>query len=231
MWVLPGAGCFTIERGEGSLKDYEFGKCSMSHKFCPTCGTGVIAKKHSVATGMDVWVNARALQDVDLWSLTKKKFDGLDFEPPYNPPRFTGPEPIAEIDTGKLYTGSCHCGAVTLALKTKGPLSKESEVIGECNCSICSRKGTIVTYRPPTQISISLTPGTSLSTYAFGPKRFVHKFCPVCGVAVGTDDINNLRNQDLTAVNLRCFEDVEWEDIRVWREDGKREEPKYTVPV
>jgi hypothetical protein len=34
MWVAPGAGCFTIEKGEGSLKDYEFGKRSMSHKVC-----------------------------------------------------------------------------------------------------------------------------------------------------------------------------------------------------
>jgi hypothetical protein len=31
-WIFPGAGCFTIEKGEGSLKDYEFGKHSMSHK-------------------------------------------------------------------------------------------------------------------------------------------------------------------------------------------------------
>ena len=34
MWVAPGAGGFTIEKGEGSLKDYEFGKLSMSHKVC-----------------------------------------------------------------------------------------------------------------------------------------------------------------------------------------------------
>jgi hypothetical protein len=68
-----------------------------------------------------------------------KNYDGAAFEPSYNPAKFTGPEPIAEIKNGKLYTGSCHCGAATMALKTKGPLSKESEVIGECNCSICSR--------------------------------------------------------------------------------------------
>jgi hypothetical protein len=31
-WVFPGAGCFTIEKGEGTLKDYEFGPKSMSHQ-------------------------------------------------------------------------------------------------------------------------------------------------------------------------------------------------------
>jgi hypothetical protein len=31
-WVFPGAGCFTIEKGEGTLKDYEFGSKKMEHK-------------------------------------------------------------------------------------------------------------------------------------------------------------------------------------------------------
>jgi len=31
-WVFPGAGCFTIEKGDKSLKYYEFGKGSMLHK-------------------------------------------------------------------------------------------------------------------------------------------------------------------------------------------------------
>jgi hypothetical protein len=47
-----------------------------------------------------------------------------------------------------LYSGSCHCGAVTMALKNRGaaiqeiaPLAEEigPEVIGECDCSICAR--------------------------------------------------------------------------------------------
>ena len=31
-WVFPGAGCFTIEKGDGGLKNYEFGERSMLHK-------------------------------------------------------------------------------------------------------------------------------------------------------------------------------------------------------
>ena len=33
-WVFPGVGCFTIEKGDGSLKSYEFGSRSMLHKAC-----------------------------------------------------------------------------------------------------------------------------------------------------------------------------------------------------
>lgn len=85
---------------------------------------------------------------MDIWSLKEKKEDGAgEMEPQYEPPKFTGAEPTVEIESGKgkLYTGSCHCGMATLALKVNGPLSEEpemigdSELIGECDCSICSR--------------------------------------------------------------------------------------------
>lgn len=65
--------------------------------------------------------------------------DNKNFRGPYKAPKFTGPEPKAVIEGGKVYTGSCHCGAVKVALKTK-PLDKTStETIMECNCSICNR--------------------------------------------------------------------------------------------
>jgi hypothetical protein len=34
-WVFPGPGCFTIEEGDGSLKDYEFADRSITHKVWP----------------------------------------------------------------------------------------------------------------------------------------------------------------------------------------------------
>jgi len=82
---------------------------------------------------------ARALQNLDLWSLPIKHSNDSALEPTYAPPGYTGPEPEADIACGKMYTGSCHCGAVTIALKTRGPLADEEEVIGECDCSICAR--------------------------------------------------------------------------------------------
>jgi len=76
--------------------------------------------------------------------------------------------------------------------------------------------GRILTYRPPTQISISVTPGTNLSSYSFAGKQFEHKFCPICGVAVGVyDTIENMQG-----VNLRCFEGVEWVKLRLLRTMG-----------
>lgn len=60
--------------------------------------------------------------------------------PPAAPHAFTGALPAARIEGARLYTGSCHCGAVRLALKSE-PLDKTYRAtrIVECVCSICQR--------------------------------------------------------------------------------------------
>lgn len=68
------------------------------------------------------------------------RYNGLDREPQYIiAPRYTGELPTAEFENERLYTGGCHCGAVTIAFKTQAPLPERRELIQECNCSICCR--------------------------------------------------------------------------------------------
>jgi hypothetical protein len=86
--------------------------------------------------------------------------------------------------------------------------------------------GRILTYRPPAQISICLAPGINLSSYSFAGKQFEHRFCRVCGVAVGVDDVV----ENMKAVNLRCFEGVEWGGIETFKNKGSSFEPLYVVP-
>lgn len=65
-------------------------------------------------------------------------FDGASSDPKPAPRTYDGPPPEM-VDGGKLYTGSCHCGAVQVALASK-PLDESfPDGIGECNCSICER--------------------------------------------------------------------------------------------
>jgi hypothetical protein len=70
---------------------------------------------------------------------THPSFDGAALDPEYQPPKYTGPEPTAEIEGGKLYTGSCHCGVVTVAVKTLPLDDTYKDRLVECNCSICER--------------------------------------------------------------------------------------------
>jgi len=46
-WIILGPNAsFHVDRGEGTLKNYDFGKLIMS--FCPTCGTGVLGSRRGV---------------------------------------------------------------------------------------------------------------------------------------------------------------------------------------
>lgn len=58
-------------------------------------------------------------------------------------PTYTGPEPTAEIEGAKIYHGSCHCGAVTIAVKSKDfhkdPDATSEKGLFSCGCSICAR--------------------------------------------------------------------------------------------
>jgi hypothetical protein len=56
-WVFPGAGCFTVTKGEGTLKEYKFASKTMLHMFCPVCGTGVMGRKVDAPEGVGVGVN------------------------------------------------------------------------------------------------------------------------------------------------------------------------------
>ena len=58
------------------------------------------------------------LKDADLDSLEVEKFKGGDLEPKYQSLQLPAWE--GEVEDGfKIYQGSCHCGAVTYAVKTK----------------------------------------------------------------------------------------------------------------
>ena len=59
---------------------------------------------------------------------------------PYLAPKYPGLDALtAQLELGeKIYPGSCHCGAVTFALRTL-PLDDPSVAVKECDCSLCLR--------------------------------------------------------------------------------------------
>lgn len=72
--------------------------------------------------------------------------DSTAHPPPYTPPTHPGPLPSPQSipdNQGTLYHGSCHCGAVTAALKVDHPFESQSYkgMLAECNCSHCIRVG------------------------------------------------------------------------------------------
>jgi hypothetical protein len=111
------------------------------------------------------------------------------------------------------YRGSCHCGRVAFEV--------EGDVTGAtaCNCSICSRKGSLLWFVPRERLRV-LTPESDIGTYTFNKQVIKHRFCPNCGIhpyAEGTAP----DGQAMAAINVRCLEGVDLEKITVQHFDGR----------
>lgn len=111
------------------------------------------------------------------------------------------------------YKGSCHCGKV--AFEVEGKLDGATS----CNCSICSRKGSLLWFVPRDKLRL-LTSESDLRAYTFNKHRIKHYFCPTCGIhpfGEGTDP----RGNRMAAVNARCLEGVDLESLPVKHFDGR----------
>ncbi len=67
---------FQLVSGHDSLTDYQFGKKSIHHTFCASCGvTSFASGKMPDGTPMKA-VNISCIEDINLDDVTIKKFDG-----------------------------------------------------------------------------------------------------------------------------------------------------------
>lgn len=120
------------------------------------------------------------------------------------------------------YAGSCHCGAIHFAF--------ESEPITEarrCNCSICSRRGSVMSAAYYRAEKVQLTGDQDLGRYQFGDRCVVHCFCRICGIAVfarvsglpadyhGAAQVNDYR------FNLACVDGLDLTALAIELIDGK----------
>ncbi|KAI9845286.1 MAG: hypothetical protein M1838_001809 [Thelocarpon superellum] len=77
LFVYPDGDDVTFHKGRDELKVYTFGRETIKHSFCPTCGTSVLGEPIDSATyGGKLGVNARTFRDVDLNALKLTHYDG-----------------------------------------------------------------------------------------------------------------------------------------------------------
>jgi hypothetical protein len=112
-----------------------------------------------------------------------------------------------------LYTGSCHCGEVRF--EVEGQVDSALA----CNCSMCSRKGSLLWFAPKEQFKL-LTPEDAAANYMFNKHKIRHRFCRICGIhpyaeATGPD------GRDMAAINLRTLEDFDFASVPVHEYDGR----------
>lgn len=113
----------------------------------------------------------------------------------------------------KTYQGSCHCQKVRYRVTT------DLKQVISCNCSICGRSGTLLTFVAADEFQLLAGEG-ELTDYQFNRKNIHHLFCSTCGIksfgrGTGPD------GKPMCAVNVRCLEGVDLAGLHVTPVDGK----------
>ena len=101
----------------------------------------------------------------------------------------------------ETYEGGCHCGRVRFRIR----VDLEQSTVGECNCSICTKKGILHISVTPGQFEL-LSGQDDLATYRFNTGIAQHTFCRHCGIHafyVPRSDPENF------SVNARCLDDFD----------------------
>lgn len=76
LWAFVPASGFKMLAAESALTDYQFGKKTIHHLFCPTCGVGSFSRGRGPDGSEMIAINARCLESVDLTALEIVPFDG-----------------------------------------------------------------------------------------------------------------------------------------------------------
>jgi hypothetical protein len=93
------------------------------------------------------------------------------------------------------------------------------EPVLSCNCSICQKRGALLTFVPAAQFTL-LSGEDDLTDYQFNKKIVHHLFCSHCGVgsfAWGTSPDGSA----MIAVNVGCLDDVDLAALSPMAFDGK----------
>ncbi|HEY3074588.1 MAG TPA: GFA family protein [Burkholderiales bacterium] len=111
------------------------------------------------------------------------------------------------------YKGSCHCGGI------KFEVDGDFREVTECNCSICSRKGSLLGFVPQEKLKM-LTPNERMSTYTFNKHIIKHHFCPTCGIHP-LAEAKDKSGKPTAAINVRCLEGIDLDSLKVKPFNGR----------
>lgn len=111
------------------------------------------------------------------------------------------------------YHGSCHCGKVAFDVEL------EIDSALACNCSICSRRGSLLAFAPRSNLVLQ-TPDTELATYTFNKHVIKHRFCKTCGILPFGEGVDPKGNSTV-AVNIRCLDGLDLDTVPITKWDGR----------
>jgi hypothetical protein len=111
------------------------------------------------------------------------------------------------------YKGSCHCGGIQFEV------DGDFREVMECNCSICSRKGSLLGFVPREKLKM-LTPKERMGTYTFNKHIIKHHFCPTCGIHPPAE-AKDKSGRPTAAINVRCLEGIDLGSLKIKQFNGR----------
>lgn len=97
------------------------------------------------------------------------------------------------------HQGSCHCGRVKFEVDT------DLEMTARCNCSLCRRKGAIMSMVDADDFKL-LSGDDDLAVYQYHTKVAKHYFCKHCGIYTHH---RPRRFPEKYGFNVGCLDDVD----------------------
>ncbi len=94
----------------------------------------------------------------------------------------------------------CHCGKIEAEIKINS-----FDKILRCNCSICKRKGAIMSLTKNENFKI-IKGADKLKLYQFHSNVAKHFFCSICGIYTHH---NPRSNPSMTGFNLGCIDEID----------------------
>ncbi|WP_394834378.1 GFA family protein [Pendulispora rubella] len=126
------------------------------------------------------------------------------------------------MKTPRTYSASCHCGSTRFRFT-----GEEIRTGLRCNCSICIRKGMVVSSNYIRASEVEVEGQEHLALYQFGDKCMNHFFCRTCGIApfsrvasLPPDYTGQARLGDYR-VNLGCVHDLDALNLDIEVIDGR----------
>lgn len=110
----------------------------------------------------------------------------------------------------KKHTGGCHCKAVRFEVET------DLEKILSCNCSVCEKKGMILTFVDRDKFKL-LKGDNEQTEYLFNKKSIRHLFCKTCGTQSYAEGVTFPK----IAINVRCLDGIDLSTLTITTFNGK----------
>ncbi|KAJ4706855.1 centromere protein V [Melia azedarach] len=118
-----------------------------------------------------------------------------------------------------VHNGGCHCRKVRWRVQ-----APKNIVVWDCNCSICSMRGSVHFIVPSKMFELLGDSKEFLTTYTFGTHTAKHTFCKVCGI---TSFYFPRSNPDGIAITFKCVDPGTLSHIEIKHYDGKNWEISY----